>query len=55
MHGLEAPDELQLNTVGQYATKSNSKKRKPTFHACKEPRLCKNQSRQLEKKTKRTN
>ena len=31
INGLEAPDEMQLNTVTQQATKPNSEKPKPTF------------------------
>ena len=36
LNGWEASDELQLNTVGQYATK-NSEKAKPTCNHCNKP------------------
>ena len=37
LNGLEAPDELQLNTVTQQITQRNSEKPKPTCHDCKKP------------------
>ena len=37
LNGLEAPDELQINTVTQHAAKLNPEKPKPTCHHCKEP------------------
>ena len=36
-YGLEAPDELQLNTVSQHATNSNAQRPKPTCHHCTKP------------------
>ena len=35
LNGLEAPKELQINTVTQQATKSNPEKSKTTCHHCK--------------------
>ena len=37
LNGLEAPDEIQLNTVMQQDTHQNSEKPKPTCHHCKKP------------------
>ena len=47
LNGLEAPDEMQLNTVMQQGTQHNSEKRKPTCHHCKKPGHYRNQCRQL--------
>ena len=38
LNGLEAPDELQINTVTQKVTRSNPEKTKPTCHDCKNDR-----------------
>ena len=35
LNSFEAPDEQQVNTVSQYATKSNSQKPKLSCHYCK--------------------
>ena len=35
LNGLDAPHELQINTVTQQATQHNSGKSKPTCHHCK--------------------
>ena len=35
LNGLEAPDELQINTMTQQATQQNPEKPKPTCHYCK--------------------
>ena len=35
---LEAPDEMQINTVTQQASQQNSEKSKPTCHHCKKTR-----------------
>ena len=35
LNGLEAPDEIRLNTVMQQDTQQNSEKPKPTCHHCK--------------------
>ena len=49
LNGLEAPDEMQLNTVMQQDTQQNFKKTKPTFHHCKKPSNYRNQCRQLKR------
>ena len=46
-NGLEAPDEMQINTVRQQATKQNPEKLKPTCHHYKMPGNYRNQGRQL--------
>ena len=48
LNGLEAPDEMQLNTVMQQDTQ-NSEKPKPTCHHCKKPGHYRNQCRQLKR------
>ena len=35
INGLEAPDEMPINTVTQQAPQKNSNKHKPTCHHCK--------------------
>ena len=42
LNGLEAPDELQLNTVTPQATQQNSNTPKPTCHRYKKPGHCRN-------------
>ena len=37
LNGLEAPDELQINTVSQQATNTDADGPKPKCHHCKEP------------------
>ena len=54
LNGLEAPDELQINTVSQQPKKNNADRRKPTCHHCKKPGYYRNQCRLFEK-TARTN
>ena len=49
LNGLEAPDEMQINTVTQQTTKPNPEKPKPTCHHCKNPAHQRNQCRQLKK------
>ena len=49
LNGLEAPDEIQLNTVIQQDTQQNSEKPKPTCHHCKKPGHYRNQCRQLKR------
>ena len=51
---LEAPDELQINTVSQHATHINADRPKPTFHYCKKPGHYKNQCRFLKKQREQT-
>ena len=49
LNGLEAPDEMQINTVLQQDTRQNSEKPKPTCHHCKKPGPYRNQCRQLKR------
>ena len=49
LNGLEAPDEMQINTVMQQDTQQNSEKPKPTCHYCKKPGHYRNQCRQLKR------
>ena len=49
LNGLEAPDEMQLNSVMQQDTRQNSEKPKPTCHHCKKPGHYRNQCRQLKR------
>ena len=53
--GLEAPDEIQINTVSHNTSNANADRHKPTCHHCKKPghhsnhcRLLKNQQEQIE-------
>ena len=57
LNGLEAPDEMLMNTVTQEPPQQNSNKPRPTFHHCKKPSHYKNQCRQLkrEKDQERSN
>ena len=55
LNGLEAPDELQANTVSQQLSNANADRPKPTCHHCEKPgryrsqcRLLKTQERQIE-------
>ena len=47
LNGLEASDELQINTVTQQPTQQNPEKPKPICHHCKKPGHYRNQSRQV--------
>ena len=47
LNGLEAPDEMPINTVTQQAPQQNSNKPRPTCHHCKKPGHYQNQCRQL--------
>ena len=49
LNGLNAPDEMQKNTVMQQASQQNSEKSKPTCHPCKKPGHYRNQCRQLKR------
>ena len=49
LNSLEAPDELQKNTVTQQASQQNSEKSKPTCHNCNKPSHYRNQCRQLKR------
>ena len=48
LNGWE-PDDEQINTVTQHATKSNTEKPKPTSHHCKKPGHNRKQCRQLKR------
>ena len=37
LNGLEAPDEIQINTVGHNTVHANADRPKPTCHHCKKP------------------
>ena len=49
LNGLEAPDEMQLNTLMQQDAQQNSEKPKPTCHHCEKPGHYRNQCRQLKR------
>ena len=54
LNGLEAPDEMQINTVTQQAPQQNSNKPRPTCHHCKEPGHYQNQCLQLKREKDKT-
>ena len=54
LNGLEAPDEMPINTVTQQAPQQNSNKHKPTCHHCKKPGHYQNQCRQLKREKDQT-
>ena len=54
LNGLEAPDELQINTVSHNTADANADRTKPTCHYCKQPRHYKNQCRSLKKQREET-
>ena len=54
LNGLEAPDEMPINTVTQQAPQQNSNKPKPTCHHCKKPGHYQNQCRQLKREKDQT-
>ena len=49
LNGLEAPEELQINTVSHNTVNANADRAKPTCHYCKKPGHYKNQCRLLKK------
>ena len=49
LNGLEAPDEVPINTVTKQAPQQNSNKPRPTCHHCKKPGHYQNQCRQLKR------
>ena len=54
LNSLEAPDELQINTVSQQPTNTNADRPKPTCHHCKKPGHYRNQCRLLKKQREQT-
>ena len=54
LNGLEAPDEMPINTVTQQAPQQNSNKPRPTCHHCIKPGHYQNQCRQLKRKKDQT-
>ena len=54
INGLEAPDEMPINTVTQQAPQQNSNKPRPTCHHCKKPGHYQNQCRQLKREKEQT-
>ena len=54
LNGLEAPDELQINTVSQNTVNANADRTKPTCNYCKKPGHYKNQCRLLKKQREQT-
>ena len=54
LNGLEAPDELQTNTVSHNTVNANTDKTKPTCHYCKKPGHYKKQCRLLIKQREQT-
>ena len=52
LNDLEAPDELQINTVTQQATQQNTEKPRPSCHRCKKSGHYRNKCRQLKRKKK---
>ena len=54
LNGLEAPDEMPINTVTQQAPQQNANKPRPTCHHCKKPGHYQNQCRQLKREKDQT-
>ena len=54
MKGLEAPDELQMNTVSHNTANANADRTKPTCHYCKKPGHYRNWFRLLKKQRDQT-
>ena len=54
LNGLEAPDEMPINTVTQQAPQQNSNKPRPTCQHCKKPGHYQNQCRQLKREKDHT-
>ena len=54
LNGLEAPDELQINTVSHNNVNANADRTKPTCHYCKKPGHNKTQCRLLKKQREQT-
>ena len=54
LNGLEAPDEMSINTVTQQTPQQNTNKPRPTCHHCKKPSHYQNQCRQLKREKDQT-
>ena len=54
LNGLEAPDEMPINTVTQQPPQQNSEKSKPTCHHCKKQGHHQNKCRQLKREEDQT-
>ena len=54
LNGLEAPDELQINTVSHNTVIANADRAKPTCHYCKKPGHYKKKCRSLKKQREQT-
>ena len=54
LNGLEAPDELQINTVSYNTVQANADRTKSTCHSCKKPGHYKNQCGLLKKQREQT-
>ena len=54
LNSLEAPDDLQINTVSQNTVNANADRTKPTCHYCKKPGRYKNHCRWLKKQREQT-
>ena len=54
LNSLEAPDELQLNTVSHNTANTIADRPKPTWHHCEKPGLYRNQCRLLKKQREQT-
>ena len=54
INGLEAPDEMPINTVTQQAPQQNSNKPRPTCHHCKKSGHYEKQCRQLKREKDQT-
>ena len=54
LNGLEAPDELQINTVSHNSANANADRTKSTCHYCKKPEYHRNQCRLLKNQREQT-
>ena len=54
LNGLEAPEEMPINTVTQQTPQQNTNKPRPTCHHCKKPGRYQNQCRQLKREKDQT-
>ena len=54
LNGLEAPNELQINTVSHNTVNANVDRTKPTCHYCEKPGHYENQCRLLKKQREQT-